>query len=84
MIKILHVPTGEFISFESSTEYDRNHNIDDLKEEPQIINLEDSYVYRDMDKSIEEIKHRIVVGASGNNTQKLKIQHISELEVIYD
>ena len=82
MTKLLYIPTGEYVTFLSSSEYDLNHPED---ESERVMTYEDSYIYVRYGLSIENyIKRYCNRQVNIDNVAQYELSSLNELEIIYD
>ena len=84
MTKILHIPSGEFVVFLSSNEYDEKHQEDRSE---RVTRWEDSYDLAGQNCTIEDKIKGILVGIdhiNHNVINKCSNYCREEFEIIYD
>ena len=84
MTKLLYIPIGEYVSFVSSTFYDKRHSPTN-----RVIDFEDSFNYFNCHLTLEEyIKDYLLTGGDPiNNEVRINSGMIitrEEFEIIYD
>jgi hypothetical protein len=84
MTKILHITSGQYLTFLSSNKYDTEHPLDTSEE---VVDYENSYSLEHYTFTIEEYVSHYIHEGNRHDVGKNKfvvISSLNELEIIYD